>query len=216
MRTFKLLSSLLGRTLKPKLFFWLALLAFSTAQAENWPQWRGPHFNGSSTETGLPVKFSRTENVKWSVSMPGPSAATPIVWGDHVFISSGDQQKKSIWALCLDRQTGKTLWEHEVGPGYSQDRQSNYASPSPVTDGKLVFFFYGSGELAAFDFAGKQIWARNIQKDYGQFAFNWTFSSSPLLFQNKLYLQVLQRNVPVNGHGRVDGPNDSYLLAMAP
>ena len=190
--------------------------ALFPAQGENWPQWRGPLFNGTSSETGLPTKFSKSENVKWSAPMPGPSASTPIIWGDHVFISTADQQKKSMWALCLDRKTGKVLWEHEVGPGYSQDRQSNYASPSPATDGKLVVFFYGSGELAAFDFAGKQLWSRNIQKDYGPFAFNWTFSTSPVLFNNKLYLQVLQRDVPVNGHGRADGPNDSYLLALDP
>src|SRR5436190_10228104 len=181
---------------------WIGFLALagSLAHADNWPQWRGPAFNGSSAETGLPSKFSKTENVKRVVPMPGPSAATPIVWGDRVFMSSGDQQKKSLWASCLNRQTGKTLWEHEVGPGYSQDRQSNYASPSPATDGKLVVFFYGSGELVAFDFDGKQIWSRNIQKDYGPFAFNWTFSTSPVLFKDKLYLQVLQRDVPVNGH----------------
>src|SRR5437773_8479423 len=90
------------------------LLAFAPAHAENWPQWRGPLFNGSSPETGLPVKFSKTNNVKWSVELPGPSAATPIIWGDRVFISSAHQQKKSLWALCLDRKTGQTLWEQEV------------------------------------------------------------------------------------------------------
>src|SRR5438046_3175924 len=113
------------------------ILLLLSARAENWPQWRGPLFNGSSTETGLPVKFSKTNNVKWSVELPGPSAATPIIWGDRVFISSAHQQKKSLWALCLDRKSGQTLWEQEVAPGYSQDRQSNYASPSPATDGKL-------------------------------------------------------------------------------
>jgi len=192
------------------------LLAIASARAENWGQWRGPSFNGSSSEKGLPTKFSKTENVKWSVSMPGPSAATPIIWGERVFISTVDEQKKSLWALCLDRKTGKTLWEHETGPGYSQDRMSNYASPSPATDGDLVIYFYGSGEMVAFDFSGKELWARNIQKDYGPFAFNWTFSSSPVLFQGKLYLQFLQRDVPVHGHGRADGPNDSYMLALDP
>jgi len=194
------------------IFFFLLL----PARAENWPQWRGPLFNGSSPETGLPTKFSKTDNVKWSIQLPGPSAASPIIWGDRVFISSAHQEKKSLWALCFDRKTGQKLWEQEVAPGYSQDRQSNYASPSPATDGKLVVFFYGSGDLAAFDLAGKKIWSRNIQKDYGPFAFNWTFSTSPLLFEHKLYLQVLQRDVPANGHGRSDGPNDSYLLALDP
>ena len=200
----------------PKLLPLLLLLASGPVRGENWPQWRGPHFDGSSAERGLPIKFSKSENVKWTAPMAGQSAASPIVWGDHVFISTIDPQKRSLWALCLDRKTGKRRWEREIGQGDRQDEKSNYASPSPATDGELVFFFYGSGDLAAFDLGGKQVWARNIQKDYGQFAFNWTFSSSPLLFQGKLYLQVLQRNVPVNGRGRADGPNDSYLLALDP
>ena len=201
------------RTLCLALCLTLSLLS---VHAENWSQWRGPSFNGSSSETGLPTKFSKTENVKWVVPMPGPSAATPIIWGDRVFVSSVDEQKKSICALCLDRQSGKTLWQHETGPGYSQDRMSNYASSSPATDGKLVVFFYGSGEMVAYDFSGKELWARNIQKEYGPFAFNWTFSSSPVLYNGKLYLQVLQRDAPVHGHGRSDGANDSYLLALDP
>ena len=192
------------------------LVALASAHAENWPQWRGPLFNGSSPESGLPSKFSKTEHVKWSASMPGPSASTPATWGEHVFVSTVDSQKRSLWALCLDAQSGRQLWAHETGPGYGQDDKSNYSSPSPVTDGKLAIFFYGSGELVALDFQGKEVWARNIQKEYGQFAFNWTFSSSPVLFQDRLYLQVLQRNVPVNGRGRADGPNDSYLLALDP
>src|SRR6266581_4388450 len=79
----------------------LLVLSLGPAQAENWAQWRGPAFNGSSSESGLPSKFSKTENVKWSAPMPGPSAATPIIWGDRVFVSSVDQQKKSVWAFCL-------------------------------------------------------------------------------------------------------------------
>jgi outer membrane protein assembly factor BamB len=85
-----------------------------------------------------------------------------------------------------------------------------------VTDGKRVWFFYGTGDLVCFDPAGKELWTRNIQKDYGQFAFQWTFSSSPVLYDGRLYLQVLQRNVPVQGRGRTDGPNESYLLALDP
>src|SRR5207245_3791579 len=78
------------------------------------------------------------------------------------------------------------------------------------------FFFYGDGTLVAFDHGGKQIWSRSITKDYGEFAFQWTFSASPMLYDRKLYLQVLQRNVPVNGRGRSDGAIESYLLAINP
>ena len=184
--------------------------------AEQWPQWRGPSFNGSSTEQGLPTRFSKTENVNWVAYLPGPSAATPIIWGDRIFVSSVDQQAGTLQAICLDRAKGKTLWKHETGVGIRVDDMSNFASPSPVTDGKLVWFFYGNGQLVAFDFDGKQIWARNIQKDYGQFAFQWTFSSSPTFYGGRLYLQILQRDVPVRGRGRTDGPIDSFLLALDP
>lgn len=192
------------------------LITGSAVSAANWAHWRGPQFNGSTDETGLPTRFTKTENVKWMTPMPGPSAATPVIWQDHVFMSSVDEQAQTLLALALDRRSGRLLWQHEVGTGIRKDRRSTYAAPSPVTDGQRVFFFYGNGQLAAFDFSGKQVWSRNIQNDYGQFAFLWTFSSSPTLFGDKLYLQVLQRDEPVQGRGRADGPNESFVLALDP
>ena len=188
----------------------------TAAHADNWPQWRGPYFNGSSSETKVPTEFSKTKNVHWSTALPGTSAATPIIWEDRVFVSSSDENKKAMRAMCLERGSGKVLWDHEVGVGYALDDRSNFASPSPLTDGKLVVFYYGNGELAAFDLAGKAVWERHLQKDYGDFAFNWTYGTSPLLYDGKLYIQVLQRDEPVHGHGRTDGPIDSYLLALEP
>lgn len=195
----------------------LSVVALTAAvPAANWPQWRGPNFNGSTDEANLPDKFSKTDSVAWVADLPGTSGATPIIWGDHVFVSSTDEANKSRAALCLDRKSGKVVWKQEVGPGVAQDNMSNYASPSPATDGKHVYFFYGNGDLACFDFEGKKVWSRNIQKEYGQFAFLWTFSTSPLVYDGKLYLQVLQRDVAVNGRGNKDGRNDSYLLALNP
>jgi len=193
-----------------------AILLAATVQAENWPQWRGPAFNGSTPEKNLPAQWSKSNNVAWSAALPGPSAATPVIWGDHVFVSSTDLQNQSLVAMAFNRKTGALLWSHKVSDGFRRDDRSNYASPSPATDGQRVVFFYGNGAMAAFDFTGRKLWERNIQKDYGTFAFLWTFSSSPLLFQNRLYLQVLQRDVPVDGRGRTDGPNESYLLALNP
>ena len=184
--------------------------------AGNWPQWRGPNFDGSSTEEKLPDDFSKTNNVKWVAELPGPSAATPIIWQDHVFVSSTDLKTKSLHALAFDRRTGKELWNQEVSPAFAQDNMSNFASPSPTTDGQLVYFYYGNGELVAFDFAGKKIWSRNLQQDYGQFAYQWTYAASPTLHGGRLFIQVLQRDVPVHGRGRKDGPSDSYLLALDP
>ncbi len=194
---------------------WLAtLLCTSFVHAGNWGNWRGPQFNGSSPESKAPDQFSKTENVVWRAELPGPGGATPAVWGNAIFVSSIDTQNKSRGALCLDRTTGKVKWRHDMGPGVSQDGNSNFASPSPVTDGQVVYFYYGNGDLACFDMEGKKVWARNIQKDYGPFAYQWTYSASPLLHGGKLYIQVLQRNVPVNGRGNAQ--NDSYLLALDP
>ena len=79
-----------------RLSFLLALaLCASLAHAANWPQWRGPNFDGSTTETGLPEKFSKTENVAWTTPLPGPGGATPVIWGDDVFVNSIDAAKKS-------------------------------------------------------------------------------------------------------------------------
>lgn len=192
------------------------LIWTSTVSAENWPQFRGPNFNGSTSERNLPTQWSRKDNIAWVADLPGAAAATPAVWGDHVFVSSTDASAKTLVAMCLDRRTGKLLWQNKMAEGVSQDSRSNYASPSPATDGERVIFFYGSGELAAFDFTGKQLWARNLQKEYGEFAFQWTFSTSPLLFQQKLYMQVLQRNEPARGRGARDGKSESYLLALDP
>jgi outer membrane protein assembly factor BamB len=186
----------------------LALAATLTlaaaAGAANWPHFRGPNFNGSTDEKNLPVQFSKTEGVAWTADLPGESAATPIVWGDHVFISSSNPSEQSVVAMAFARKTGKLLWSHKLGDGVRKDRNSTFSSPSPVTDGKVVVFFSSNGPLAAFDFAGKEVWSRNIRSDHGAFfTEGWTFSTSPLLHGGKLYIQILRRN-------------DPYLLALDP
>ncbi len=202
--------------MKPILAAALGLAAFTSLHAENWGQWRGPNFNGSTSEKNLPANFSKTENVVWSAPMPGPSGATPVIWGDYVFVASTDDTAKTCVALAFDRKSGRQLWKVKITDGVGRDRMSTFSNSSPVTDGRHVWFFYGNGELVCLDMAGKEVWRRNIEKDYGQFAFQWTFSSSPLLFDGRLYLQVLQRNVPVNGRGNKEGPIESFLLAFDP
>jgi outer membrane protein assembly factor BamB len=204
--------SLLGS----RLLIAASLVLGSLLPAANWPQWRGPTFNGASPETDIPTTFSRTKNVTWSTPLPGPSAATPIVWEDRVFVSSTDATARALLALGVDRKTGSVLWQEKVSDGFGRDHRSNYSAPSPVTDGQRVIFFYGNGVLVAFDFNGRELWRRNLEKEKGAFATQWTFAASPLLHQRRLYIQVLQRDVPVGGRGRKGGPIESYLLALDP
>lgn len=193
----------------------LTLIFTSSLRSENWPNWRGPNFDGSSTETKLPDKFSQTENIAWSVDLPGEASSSPVIWGDKVFLTTANAETNKLECLCLNFKSGEKLWSKVGGEGFRQDDKSNYATPSPVVDAKHVWFFFGQGDLLCMDHDGKLIWQRNIQKEYGDFAFLWTFSTSPLLFQDKLYLQVLQRDTAVSGRGKPEG-NDSYLLILNP
>lgn len=187
------------------------------AQAENWPQWRGPAFNGTSPDKNLPEKFSPTEGVKWSVDMPGVSGATPVVWGDRVFVMSPDGGKDQ-WLICVSRADGKILWKRSVAGGALEKGRGNSTSPSPVTDGKHVWSLVGTGQLAAFTMDGEPVWQRDLGKDYGSFNIMWVYGSSPLLFDGKLYVQVLQRSPADGGYPGVKdkGDRESYLVALEP
>jgi outer membrane protein assembly factor BamB len=204
--------------MKFRIFALIALLALQGKTfAENWANWRGPFHNGSTTEKNLPESFSKTENVIWSMPMPGLSGATPIIWEDKVFISTADAQK-NLLLMCLDRKNGKVLWQQTVGVGdRGTDQGNNMASASPVTDGKLVWAMFGTGDIAAYDFSGKEIWKRNIGKDFGKFAHMWLYGASPLLYKDRLYISVLQRNPPTYAHALDDKPErDSYILCIDP
>lgn len=183
----------------------LAVIIFSlsVANAENWPQWRGPNLNGVSTEKNLPLKWTTEENIAWKLPMPGWSGSTPIIWNDRVFLNVAEGDDLYLW--CVDKTKGTLVWKKLLGAGNVKMRKQNMSSPSPVTDGKNVYVMTGTGILKGFDFTGKEMWSRDIQKDYGEFGLQWGYASSPLLLDNALYVQVL--------HGmKTDEP--SYVLRL--
>jgi outer membrane protein assembly factor BamB len=179
------------------------ILSLSVAKAENWPQWRGPSLNGVSNEKNLPVKWTNEENVVWKIAMPGLSGSTPIVWRDRIFLSLAEGDNLALW--CVSKNNGEVIWKQPLGAGNVKMRKHNMSSPSPVTDGRAVYVMTGTGILKAFDFNGKELWTRDIQKEYGSFGLNWGYSSSPLLFEDSLFVQVL--------HGmKTDDP--SYVMRI--
>jgi outer membrane protein assembly factor BamB len=182
----------------------LVLAASATVRAEHWPQWRGPSLNGISRERNLPTTWSKTENVTWRLPMPAWSGSTAIVWGDRIFLNVAEKgEDLHLWSV--DRDTGTPLWKKHLSGGNHQERKQNMSSPSPVTDGRHVWVMTGTGFLKAFDFEGRELWMRDIQKDYGRFGLNWGYASSPLLHEDSLYVQVI--------HGmRTDDP--SYVLRI--
>jgi outer membrane protein assembly factor BamB len=195
--------------------FTVFLFSSSLLSAADWSNWRGPQMNGSSTAGNTPASFSTDKGIRWSADMPGAAASTPIISGNYVFISSTDQAKENLLALAYDLKTGKQLWRHVVGQGLKQDDRSNYAGASPVSDGKHVVFFYGTGDIAVFTMSGKPVWKKNIQEKHGKFYFLWTFSTSPLLHGEKIIMQVLQRDTPVHNSQKGGGKHASFLLALS-
>jgi hypothetical protein len=146
-----------------------------SVRAENWPQWRGPQLNGISGETNLPVTWSKTENIAWRLAMPARSGSTPIIWGDRIFLNVADGNEMFLWAL--DRTKGEVLWKRPLSAGNRMARKQNMSTPSPVTDGTNVWVMTGTGILKAFDFSGKELWSRDIQKEYGPFGIQWGYGS---------------------------------------
>lgn len=182
----------------------ITVLAFSKfAYADNWPQWRGPELNGTSREKNIPLRWTTTENIHWRLAMPSWSGSTPIIWGDNIFVHVADGDDLFLWRV--GRKQGDVIWKKRLGGGNVKMRKQNMSSPSPVTDGQNVYVMTGTGILKGFDFSGKELWSRDIQKDYGAFGLNWGYASSPLLHEDSLYVQVL--------HGmNTDDP--SYVLRI--
>jgi len=196
------------------------------ASAENWPNWRGPSYNGSTTETGLPTEFSTTKNVRWTADIGGQGASTPVVWGDKIFLTSATNNEADptgtdgmMRAVCIDAKSGDPSWQIELTGRTMFDNRSNTASPSAATDGKTVVFFFGDGTLLATDLNGGQLWQTRLTPKEHYFSFLWTFASSPLLLDGKIYLPILQRDNSFNQNGIQRGPkgakdNQSYLLCI--
>ncbi len=169
----------------------LALLAAqTTTQAANWPNWRGPTQNGVSTETGIPAEFGPGKNVAWKVKLPGPAGASPVVWGDQVYVTSVDGQKLLLQAWST---AGKLKWQHQVGTGNKVVRgdEGNSASPSPVTDGKHVWAMMANGEIACYAVDGQLAWKRDLRTAYGPFKIAFGLTASPVHEDGKIILQMI-------------------------
>ena len=201
-------------------FFALLFFVSGSLHAENWPGWRGQSGDGISTETGIPTRWSGTENIAWKVTIPGNGHSSPVVWENRVFLTSCLPEKEQRILLCLDRNTGKTLWKDVVlnSPLETIHPLNSRASGTPATDGQHVFVAFmmaddrkipapnvgtprmitpGSLVSAAYDMEGKQKWKINV----GNFVSAHGFNTCPVLFEDLVIL---------NG----DHDGDAYLVAL--
>jgi outer membrane protein assembly factor BamB len=175
-----------------------AVLLFSAVRADeldskrldNWHHWRGPEVNGTAPKADPPIKWDAKTNIKWKVELPGRGSATPIVWGDQVFIVTSIKTDRTVErdqlpkldarfekkttrptnyfqfvVLSYDRRTGKLLWRQkavEAIPHEGHHATHSYAAGSPTTDGRFLYVSFGSFGIYCFDLAGKLQWQRDL------------------------------------------------------
>ncbi len=196
------------------------LFTAGSATAENWPGWRGPRGDGTSLETKVPVRWSDTDNIAWKVEIPGTGHASPVVWEDRVFIVTCLKEETQRVLICLDRRSGKTLWQRTVlkAPLETKHNLNSFASGTPVTDGEFIYVTFlevdgrtipapnvgtprpvtpGNMLVAAYDFDGNQKWIARA----GTFVSAHGYCSCPVLYKDL---------VIVNG----DHDGDSYIVAL--
>ena len=197
----------------------LSLVFGGLVQAQgdaHWPQWRGPFFNGMA-RGDAPTVWSDTKNIKWKVEIPGRGFSTPVIWGDKIFLTTavpsgkapeqpqaapspegrragggaGPLVEHKFEVLCLDRKTGKLLWQRTAKVATPHEcfhrACGSFASNSPITDGRYVYAFFGSRGLYAYDFNGKLIW----EKDFGvQMKMRLAFGegAAPLMLKDQLFV----------------------------
>jgi outer membrane protein assembly factor BamB len=190
----------------------------TASASSNWPQWRGPDGLGVSAEKNLPDEWSETKNIQWKTPIPGLGYSSPIVWDKKIFLTTaiegaqiptgptavkhtlpdGKEFKHPDWVgsdrlhtfkvFCLDRDTGKLLWESTAyeGPVYDhRHRRGTYAAPTPVTDGQHVYAYFGSEGMYCYDLNGKLVWKKSLG---GIPTIGMGVGTSPVLHDNLVIL----------------------------
>jgi outer membrane protein assembly factor BamB len=201
-----------------QLVFWMGLPWLAAAAGTDWPQFRGPHASGVSTDS-VPETWNveTGRNVRWQTAIPGLGHASPIVWKDRLYVATavrpgqkaelkvglyGDgasyqEKEKHQWRLiCLDKSTGKVIWdklELEAVPRLERHMKATHCNSTPSTDGRHIAAIFGSEGLFCFDMQGKLLWSKDLGKmDGGPYDapnLQWGFASSPVIYEGKIIVQ---------------------------
>lgn len=162
------------------------LLASAETMAENWPRFRGPSGQGVSTETGVPTEWSASENIAWKTEIPGEGWSSPAVWGDDVFVTSTTDDGESCHVICVDRRTGDIRWNKQVFDQVPRHKRgdNSHATPTPTTDGEMVYAVFSSGGIAALDMEGELVWENHDVSFFSQHG----LGASPILVDDLLVM----------------------------
>jgi outer membrane protein assembly factor BamB len=172
-----------------------------SAIADDWPQWRGPEGTSIAGEGNFPTEFSNSENVLWKVELPGPGSSTPVVWGDKIFLTSGNDGQDSVQAYDWN---GESVWQKTLGPERpGKHANGSGSNSSPITDGKNLYVYFKSGTVASFTLEGELNWQINLQTMFGEDTLWWDLGTSPVFAGGNVVIAVMQEG-------------ESYVVALKP
>jgi len=179
----------------------LALLATISLAAEDWPQFRGPDGEGHSTETGLPLQWSESQNIRWKTPVTGRGWSSPVVANGRVWLTTSveRQGRASLRVLAYDVQSGKEVVNAEVFSlpnAVLKNEKNSLASPTPILEGERVYVHFGADGTAALSTDGKIVW--KITLPYDSMHGN---GGSPTLYRDLLIVNC-------------DGSDDAYVVAL--
>jgi outer membrane protein assembly factor BamB len=193
----------------------------SSSFAEDWRGFRGNDGSGISREdVPVPASWSTTENLRWSIELPGPGSSSPIVVGERVLVTSysgygnptgnaGEIAGLKRHLLCLDRQSGELQWQSTVAAVHTDDAyqgfitEHGYASSTPVSDGEVIVSFFGKAGVVAHDMQGRQLWQTDIGKQSGTRL--WGSAGSPILAGNVVIINASDESLSIRGLDKSSG-----------
>lgn len=184
-----------------KLIGWMICTSWmmTGASADHWPNWRGPGGDGVATADAYPTDWSQEHNVAWKLALAGPGSSTPAVWDQRIFVTHGHDDQNAT--SCFDF-TGRRLWSTNVGSYVAgKHKKASGCNSSPVSDGKHVYVYFKSGDLACLDVDGHIVWQTNLQREYAKDTLWWDLGTSPVVTDRVVIVAVQQ-----------DGP--SFLVAL--
>ncbi len=163
--------------------------------ADNWPEYRGPGAQGHSSARGLPLTWSKSENISWSTVIPERGWSSPVIWQDQIWLTTATPDGTRLFALGVDRMTGRIVHNVKVFNVESPEHiaaMNSYASPSPVIEADRVYVHYGTYGTACLETrTAKTIWMRrDLKCDHHEGP-----GASPILFEDLLILHVDGRDV---------------------
>ena len=171
----------------------ILFVSASPLWAGDWPQFRGPGGRAVSNETGLPDRWSETENIRWKAELPGGGVSSPVIAGGRVYITaSSEYRQRRLHVLCFDASTGAKLWERQLASTASTmcHPKTSMAAPTPAADDRHVYALFATGDLAAFNRDGDLLWYRALRRDYPDITNQVGLAASPVLAGETLLLPL--------------------------